>query len=501
MAKTPAAASKLPEITNRRDTGGSLPEKAATGPGGPAVPAGGRVDIAAHFGLASPMTLMTLQRRDFLAGSVTAAGAVTAGLLARTSVAAPASPRTGAGADLSTWAGVRAEFALGRDYVHMALMLLASHPRSVREAIDRHRRALDDNPVIYGLKNHESFEAATRQAAADYLGGKPDEIALTGNTTTGLAMLYGGLPVGPRQEIVTSTHDHYVTYESLRLRTLHSGTAVRKVPLYAVPEKATEDEIVANLVKAISPRTRAVAVTWVHSSTGVKLPIRRMADALADLNRKRAEPERVLLCVDGVHAFGVEHEDVNALGCDFLVAGCHKWLFGPRGTGIVWGRSEAWKGHAGLIPTFDWGAFQAWMHGATPDGLPPGPRTTPGGFHAFEHRWALPEAFRFHQAIGKTRVTARIHELARRCKEGLAGVNKVKLKTPMSETLSAGIVCFEIDGLPPKAIVERLLDRRIVASESPYATSYARLTPGLLNTPEEVDRVVAEVKALAASPA
>ena len=66
----------------------------------------------------------------------------------------------------------------------------------------------------------------------------------------------------------------------------------------------------------------------------------------------------------------------------------------------------------------------------------------------------------------------------------------------MSESLSAGIVCFEIDGLPPPAIVERLFARKIVASESPYATSYARLTPGLLNTPEEVDRAVAEVKAL-----
>ena len=424
-----------------------------------------------------------------------AAGAAAAGLWADRVAAAP--PPRAAAPDLSTWPGVRAEFALGRDYINMALMLFASHPRPVREAIERHRRGLDDNPVTYLHENIGKLETASREAAADYVGGKPDEIALTGNTTTGLAMLYGGLPLGPRQEILVSTHDHYVTYESLRLRTLHSGTPVRKAPLYAVPEKATEDEIVGNLVKAVSPRTRAVAVTWVHSSTGVKLPIRRMADALADLNRKRAAPDRVLLCVDGVHAFGVEQEDVGALGCDFLVAGCHKWLFGPRGTGIVWGRSEAWKGHAGLIPAFEWAALEAWMHGGTPDAVPPGPRTSPGGFHAFEHRWALAEAFRFHQAIGKPRVTARIHELARRCKEGLAAIPKVRVKTPMSETLSAGITCFEIEGLPPKAIVERLFARKVVASESPYATSYARLTPGLLNTSEEVDRAVAEVKTLA----
>jgi selenocysteine lyase/cysteine desulfurase len=440
---------------------------------------------------------MTIDRRNFLTGALTT-GALTTVAGARLALAAPPPAPAKPASDLSTWAGVRAEFPLSRDYVHMALMLLTSHPRTVREAIERHRRDLDDNPVVYGLANFGKLEEAVRAAAADYTGGKPDEIALTGNTTTGLALLYGGLPLRPRQEILTTTHDHFAAYEALRLRALHTGAAVRRIPLYAVPEKATADEIVGNLVKGVGPRTRAVAVTWVHSSTGVKLPIRRMADALADVNKKRAEADRVLLCVDGVHGFGVEAESVGDLGCDFFVAGCHKWLFGPRGTGIVWGRADAWKGHQGIIPTFEWAAFKLWMQGKTPESLPPGPRVTPGGFHAFEHRWALAEAFRFHLAIGKPRVADRIHELARRCKQGLAAIGgKVKLRTPMADDLSSGITCFEIDGMVPHKIVERLLEKKIIASDSPYATSYARLTPGLLNTPEEVDRAVAEVKALA----
>jgi selenocysteine lyase/cysteine desulfurase len=441
---------------------------------------------------------MTIDRRKFLTRALST-GALTSVAGGKLALGAPPPAAKPEGrSDLSTWAGVRAEFPLSRDYIHMALMLLASHPRQVREAIDRHRRGLDDNPVVYGMANFQKQEDTVRAAAADYIGGKPEEIALTGNTTTGLALLYGGLPLRPRQEIVASTHDHYVTYESLRLRALHTGATVRKIPLYAVPEKATADEIVGNLVKGIGPRTRAVAVTWVHSSTGVKLPIRRMADALAEVNKKRGDADRVLLCVDGVHGFGVEKDAVTDLGCDFFVAGCHKWMFGPRGTGIVWGRPDAWKGHQGIIPTFDWAAFKLWMQGKTPESLPPGPRVTPGGFQAFEHRWALAEAFRFHLAIGKPRVTARIHELATRCKQGLAAIGgKVKVRTPMSEELSSGITCFEIDGLPPEKIVEKLMERKIVASESPYATSYARLTPGLLNSPEEVDRAVAEVKAIA----
>lgn len=439
---------------------------------------------------------MTIDRRRFLSRAL-AGGALTSVGAGRLALAAPPAAKTDS--DLSTWAGVRAQFPLSRDYIHMALMFLASHPRAVSDAIERHRRALDENPVSYSEANFAKQDAAVRAAAADYLGAKPDEIALTGNTTTGLALLYGGMPLKPKQEILTTTHDHYVTHEALRQRTVHTGAAVRKISLYAVPEKATAEEIVGNLVKGIGPRTRAVACTWVHSSTGVKLPIRRMADAIADVNKKRAEADRVLLCVDGVHGFGVEQDSMADLGCDFFVAGCHKWMFGPRGTGIVWGKPEAWKGHAGIVPAFEWAALELWMHGKPPDSLPPGPRVSPGGFHAFEHRWALAEAFHFHLAIGKPRVTARIHELATRCKQGLAAIGgKVKLHTPMAPELSAGINCFEIDGVPPKTIVARLLEKKIIASDSPYLTSYARLTPGLLNSPEEVDRAIAEVKAIAA---
>ncbi|HXU05467.1 MAG TPA: aminotransferase class V-fold PLP-dependent enzyme, partial [Polyangia bacterium] len=85
------------------------------------------------------------------------------------------------------------------------------------------------------------------------------------------------------------------------------------------------------------------------------------------------------------------------------------------------------------------------------------------------------------------------------CKQGLSAIGgKVKVRTPMAADLSSGITCFEIDGIVPDKIVERLREKKIIASDSPYATSYARLTPGLLNTPEEVDVAVAAVKAIAA---
>jgi len=52
-------------------------------------------------------------------------------------------------------------------------------------------------------------------------------------------------------------------------------------------------------------------------------------------------------------------------------------------------------------------------------------------------------------------------------------------------TVSAGLICFDVNGMQPKAVVKRLLQHKIVASTTPYGISYARLAPSLVNTPKE----------------
>ena len=123
---------------------------------------------------------------------------------------------------------------------------------------------------------------------------------------------------------------------------------------------------------------------------------------------------------------------------------------------------------------------------------------TPGGYHSFEHRWALREAFAFHRAIGEARVTTRIHSLATRLKNRLAEVRGVVLVTPRSAALSAGIVCLDVPGQPAPRVVNRLLaEHRIVASVTPYATEYVRLGPGLYTSRADVDRAVRALAAVA----
>lgn len=436
---------------------------------------------------------MTISRRHFLAaGGLSTAGVISASRSGRASTPAPLN-------SASDWAKVRDEFDLARDYIHLSSFFLASHPRPVREAIETHRREIDANPFLHVERHMFEMPGRIRASAAGYLGGKPEEVGLTNSTTMGLAFVYQGLPLKAGQEILTTTHDHYVHHEAIRLAAERAGAGVSKISLYDDPASASEEEIVRRIRKAVGPKTRAVGITWVHSGTGLKVPVRRVAEALGEVNAGREEADRVLLIVDGVHGLGVEDEWVARMGCDFFVAGTHKWMFGPRGTGLVWARAATWGRQRPIFPAFEFGPFAAWMRGAAPPATMEASWVSPGGFQAFEYLWALPAAFDFHARLGRPKVAERIHGLNEQCKEGLARMSHVRLHTPRGDRLSAGIVCFDVAGMKPEEVVERLLARRVIASTAPYAVSCVRLAPSLLNTPEEIEAALREVRALAAS--
>jgi isopenicillin-N epimerase len=405
--------------------------------------------------------------------------------------------------DLSDWQAVREQFDLAPEYIHLGLFYLASHPRPVRAAVENFRRRLDQNPFLtvergmFEDKYPKYYEQVTA-ALGRYLGADPQDIALNSNTTTGLSVIYHGLPLKPGDEILTTDQDHYVHHEAIRLATERSGATWRKIPIFGSYDSISADEIVDRIRKGIGPKTRVVGITWVHSSIGLRMPVRRIADAITEVNRSRGPEDRVLLVVDGVHGIGVEDPKITALGADLLAAGLHKWIFAPRGTGFVWAKPEVWATMRPLMASFQWlEEFYAWG-----DERPIKPPVraalfAPGGFQAFEHHWAVPAAIEFHQKIGPARITDRIHALNGAMRQGLSRMPHVVVYTPASRELSAGMVCFDVKGLKASETVARLLSKGILASTTPYKVPVSRLACGIMNTPGEVESTLKAIRALA----
>lgn len=380
------------------------------------------------------------------------------------------------------WSTLRAQFELDPSYLHFATFLLTSHPRPVQDAIEVLKRRFNANPgeaVDWDREEIWGYEDRIRERAGQYFGVRPGQVALTGSTTEGLAAIYGGLVVPAGKEILTSVHEHYATYTRLEYREHLMGARVRKIELFRDPAEVTVEEMVNNVAHAIRPETRVLGLTWVHSGSGVKLPIREIAQVVRNANQGRAEEDRILYVVDGVHGFGVEDANFADFGCDYFIAGTHKWLFGPRGTGVIIAAREELKPHLiPSVPTF-----------TRADSF--GTLMTPGGYHAFEHRLALGKAFELHLQLGKARVQERIHALNGYLKTRLAEYPRVQLVTPRSPALSSGFTFFRVDGRDCDAVARYLMERRVICDAVDRDVGpVVRLAPSLLNDEGQIDRVI-----------
>ncbi|MCH4900780.1 MULTISPECIES: pyoverdine-tailoring periplasmic protein PvdN [Pseudomonas] len=411
-------------------------------------------------------------RRTFLKQAGVLAAALPLGVSLAEPARAAASPQ-------DKWLALRGMFEQDPDAIHFANFLVTSHPRPVREAIARHREDIDRNPGLamdWDLGVTEQREENVRVWAGQYLQARPSQIALTGSTTEGLAMIYGSVHVRPDQEILTTVHEHYSTRNILDFRTARDGTRVRKLTLFENPQSVSTDQVLDTINRNIRPETRVLGMTWVHSGSGVKLPIGDIARLVDEHNRNRDDKDRIIYVVDGVHGFGVEDLSFPQMNCDFFIAGTHKWMFGPRGTGIVCSRSDEVKYVSPSVPTFS----EATTFAKT---------MTPGGYHAFEHRWAVDEAFKLHLQLGKADVQARIHQLNSYLKQRLLEQPNVELVTPVDPEFSAGFSFFRVKGRDSDDIAARLMKHRVVCDAvSRDVGPVIRTAPGLLNTEAEVDR-------------
>jgi selenocysteine lyase/cysteine desulfurase len=380
------------------------------------------------------------------------------------------------------WAGLKQLFDQDPDYLHFSNFLVASHPRPVREAIERYRAQIDRNPGMamdWDLQETWKREGQVREWAGRYLNATPPQIALTGSTSEGLAMIYGGIQVRADQEILTTEHEHYATQNVLDFRVRKESTRVRRIRLFDSASRVSVDEVLGNIQRNIRPNTRVLGMTWVQSGSGVKLPIGEIGRLVDEHNRHRDDNDRILYVVDGVHGFGVENLDFPGMHCDFFIAGTHKWMFGPRGTGLVCARDAQNRYVTPMVPTFSEDKdFATTM--------------TPGGYHAFEHRWAADEAFKLHLQLGKAPVQARIHALNTELKEQLLAHRQIELVTPRSPELSAGFTFFRVKGQNSDAVAAHMQQNRVVIDAVDRDVGpVIRTAPGLLNSSAEIQRFMA----------
>ena len=206
-------------------------------------------------------------------------------------------------------------------------------PECVIQAIDSYYREYNANihrgAHFLADKGTTAYEAA-RETLREFVGASDAaEVIFTSGTTAGLNMLASGFSrnwLKQGDEILLSEMEHHANIVPWQMACEVSGAVIKIIP---VTDEGELDLLAAE--QLINEKTRVLSLVYVSNALGTINPVKALVQ-----KAKAAGAITILDCAQAVAHF---RPDVQELGADFIVFSGHK-LFGPTGTGILWGRKE-----------------------------------------------------------------------------------------------------------------------------------------------------------------
>jgi selenocysteine lyase/cysteine desulfurase len=372
---------------------------------------------------------------------------------------------------------IRAQIPALGNTVYLNAGGIGPNPKSVGDALaDLAQRVAFFGPDGMAFQREEFTQAkATRARLAAFFGVDNDEITLVRSTAEGFDIVGHGLEWHEGDEVIFGAGDHPAARAIWTILAQRHGIKPVKLELRDVGP----DEIVDDIRRLISPRTRMISISHVTSENGLCVPARKIADL--------AHAYGAFLMLDGCQAVGQFPINPRELGADFYSAGTYKWLLAPFGTGFLWMRKElldavrpSWVGAGGTV-RFD-PETAAW------EPLPTGERYEFGARY-----WpvvpAMKAAVEFVDSVGFDFVRRQSRLMADRMRSRLAQIDGAIDFTPSCDELRTGMVGAAVKGMEGRQLMERLRARNIHlrANRGPDGITGVRLCLAFFSNEDDVD--------------
>ena len=408
-------------------------------------------------------------RREFLglaAPSVPAIGALLRDVEAASRSVVHLSPEQVA-MDEDYWSVIQNSFTVTRGIVNLNNGGVSPSPRIVTEALVRYIWQQEDATAYTMWQLLEPQSETIRTGLAEMFGCDREEIAITRNASESLEILLMGMDFKPGDEILTTTQDYPRMLTTLRQRERREGLVLKMVKIPIPPKNLSE--ITAAFERGITNRTKLILVSHQVNITGQITPVKE----ICDMGRAR----RIETIVDGAHSFAQFDFQQKDLGCDYFGTSLHKWLYAPKGTGLLyvkrdkieklWALMAAETKQSGDIRKFE----EIGTHSAAP-------------------RLAIGEALLFHNGIGGKRKEARLRYLSRYWMNRLKDVPKIGFNTSFDPKQSCAIANVNVEGVDPSAIGNYLFSKHRVFTTPIVHEEFKgiRITPNVYTTLGELDR-------------
>ena len=338
----------------------------------------------------------------------------------------------------------------------------------------------------------DAIITGAREAMADLLNARSDEIAFGNNMTT-LTFHLGralGRMWSEGDEVIVTDLDHHANIAPWRALATDRGVVVRSASMLCDTAQLDYD----HLASLVNDRTRLIAIGGASNAIGTINDLRRVV--------KIARDAGVMTFVDAVHLTPHELIDVQAIGCDFLACSSYKF-YGPH-AGILYGRHE-------LLDTLPFPKLAP-----APDRAPERVET---GTQNHEGIAGIAATVEFFASMGGeggtrrerlTRAYASLHEEGSRLThllwDGLTSMKRVRVYGPPPSQPRTPTISFVVEGVECEDVARSLAGKGLFASSGDFyaATvcerygieSLVRVGCACYTTEDEVRRLIEAVAQL-----
>lgn len=206
-------------------------------------------------------------------------------------------------------------------------------PRRVLECQSDWRARLERQPLQFLVREMEKEMDAARESLAEFIGTDPNDLVFVQNATSGVNAVLRSLEFQCGDELLVTDQEYNASRNALNFAAERVGArvVVARIPF---PFRDAE-EIIAPILKCVTPRTKLALIDHVTSQTGVVFPVDKIIKAL--------NARGVDTLVDGAHAPGMVPLNLRQLGAAYYTGNCHKWICAPKGAAFLRVRRDRQK--------------------------------------------------------------------------------------------------------------------------------------------------------------
>lgn len=380
--------------------------------------------------------------------------------------------------DEQFWKFVRAQFPLTYDRAYFNTGGLGASPYAVIDAV---KAKMDELEKISETGHTDQVWKETKAPIARLLGCDPEEIAFMRNATEGINVVCNGLPLKKGDEIITTSHEHVANSVPWLALLKRERVIIRLFE----PSTHSAQENIDRIQKLITRKTRLISIPHATTTTGQILPVKEIS--------KLAKSKNIWLFLDGAQTAGMFPFDLHDIGCDAYAACGHKWMLGPKETGVLYVRKEM----------FD--VIQAKFVGAYSDNgfdLAKGTLAFHPSAQRYEYgtvnvplRVGLGVAVQFLQTIGMDNVWKRDKALSNYLFQALSEIPQVKVLSPAIDAERSAMITFQHTKLPFLELQQHLNTFKLrTRGVSEGGVNGLRISTHIYNNFEELDRLIEGVK-------